>query len=371
MNGAACRSIIKQAPAGLAAAAGRHSIHDLSAKASLKKPGSAAHRKLWRHYCHRFCEDVQEELRRDVGSKVDTRAARILETTLGSVGADQGIMPDFSDEAALLGYSINHFGRARLLGDLMAQPEPEWLESRITDLFSHGGHAQQGSVGKSNQLPSRVDLVSLGGGPGYDYVSAAALSEYRSGPNVRAKVYEYEEQWRNVVSSVERAAHDAMLSDRHTCDFGGCDITLPLGNIVNADVVESVHSGDTIFACSYCVAENALALRGHNWAFFRDIFQEARDGTLFFITDTTHRLWPELAAIAKDAGLRFSTPHIKSGKVGWQFAAIKDGNHPGERYYSTAISKDLLGRFKADNDAHLHRLEKGWKREGRKVRGAK
>mmetsp|Transcript_18616 Transcript_18616/g.40282 ORF Transcript_18616/g.40282 Transcript_18616/m.40282 type:complete len:369 (+) Transcript_18616:225-1331(+) len=368
MSGA-CRSITKQALVGLAATAGRHSIHDLSAKAALKVPGSESHRKLWRHYCHRFCEDVQAELRRDIGSEVDARAARSLEAALGAVGADQGIMPDFSDEAALRGYSHHHFGRARLLGDLMSQNEPEWLESRVADLFSRGGHGQGSDTPKV--LPSHVDLVSLGGGPGYDYVAAAALSEYRSGPSVRAKVYEYEKQWRNVVSSVERATHSTIFSDRHSCDFGGCDITLPLGDSVNAVVAQGVNSENKIFTCSYCVAENAVALRGLNWVFFRDIFEEAREGTLFFVTDTTHRLWPELAHIAKVAGLRFATPHLKSGKVGCQFVAMKDGCVPGEKYYSTAISKDLLARFKADNDAHLHRLGRGWKREDRKIRGAK
>jgi len=357
-----------------------HDIHKLSARANLKIPGSASHRRLWRHFLHRFCENVQAELRRDYAGyskEIDTAcASRALEASLGAVGADQGRMPNFSagGEAALRGYSIEHFGRVRLLGQLMAQPEPEWLEGRVAELFSRGG-GHHNDIHAKITTPSHIDLFSLGGGPGYDYVSAVALSEYRCGPSVRAKVYEYERQWKNVVSSVERATNSAALSDcHHSCDFGGCDVTLPLGDIANEDLAKRVADSsedNRIFICSYCVAENAVALRDENWAFFRDLFEEAGEGDLFFITDTTHRLWPELAGISKDAGLRFVTPHIKAGKVGWQFAAMKNGHSPGEDYYRKAINKDLMERFKADNSAHLHRLERGYKREDRKVRGAK
>lgn len=377
LSGAFKRCITrKQTSASLSAR--RHDIHNLSARANLKVAGSASHRRLWRHFLHRFCENVQAELRREYAGyskEIDACASRTLEEALGAVGADQGTMPNFSagGEAALRGYSIEHFGRVRLLGQLMAQPEPEWLESRVAELFSRGGHHNDGQA--KITIPSHIDLVSLGGGPGYDYVSAVALSEYRCGPSVRAKVYEYEKQWKNVVSSVERATDRTALSDcHHSCDFGGCDVTLPLGDIANEDVAKRVADSsedNKIFICSYCVAENAVALRDQTWAFFRDIFEEAGEGDLFFITDTTHRLWPELAEISKDAGLRFVTPHIKAGKVGWQFAAMKDGHFPGEQYYRTAMNIDLMERFNADNNAHLHRLEKGYKREVRKVRGAK
>lgn len=365
-------------------AAGRRVIQDLSSEAALKVSGSSSHRKLWRQYCHQFCEAVQAEIRRDYadGSQgVDDACAinaaagfRSLEVALGT-GADQGTMPDFAvgGAAALRGYSLAHFGRVRLLGEVMTQAEPDWLEERVAALFSRGGQ-RLGNKAAPPSPVSHLDLISLGGGPGYDYVSAVALSEYRAGPAIRATVYDYETQWGSVVSSVDRATRRTAVSDRrHGCDFSGCDVTLPLGDIDNAGVADrlTASSGETsVVACSYCLSENAVALRDRDWVFFRDLFATAGEGTVFFITDTTHRLWPELMEVAKEAGLRFTTPHVRAGKTGWQFVALKDGFR-GEQYYITTEKKDLLERFTSDNKAHLRRLERGYKRNERKIRGAK
>ena len=343
---------------------GRHCIQDLAVKAGLKVPGSSQHRKLWRQFCHRFVEEVQDNLRRNSEfAAIDGVAARSLESDLGAIGANTGVTPDFSNESALRGYTLNHFGRARLLGDLVALRDPDWLEGRIAELFSRGS----GQGIKSPKPPSRVKVASLGGGPGYDYVSLSALTEFRQGPRVYTTVYEHETLWRDIVSSVERATHSILSNDRHKCDFARCDITLPLCN-VNADVADATNSTH-IFTCCYCIAENAVALRDQDWAFFRHLFQEANNGTLFCFTDTTHRLWPELFHVARDAKLRIATPHVRCGKVGWQFVALKDGSNPGCQYYSTAIDPKVFNRFERDNEAHIRRLKNGWKREKRKARG--
>ena len=203
-------------------------------------------------------------------------------------------------------------------------------------------------------------------------MSAAATSEYRAGPSVRAKVYEYEPRWESVVSSVEHATHRALGNSRHACDFGRCDITLSLADVMNAEVATATNeSQNKLFACSYCVAENAVALRNQDYIFFRELFEESDDGAVFLFLDISHRLWPELGSIAKDAGLYYTTPHLASGKVGWQFVAFKDDHRPGNQYYTTAIRKDLLQRFKTDEAAHSNRLKRGWRREPRKIRGAK
>mmetsp|Transcript_8906 Transcript_8906/g.19121 ORF Transcript_8906/g.19121 Transcript_8906/m.19121 type:complete len:366 (-) Transcript_8906:192-1289(-) len=347
---------------------GRHSIQDLAVKAAHKIPGSSKHRKLWRHFCHRFVEDVQYDLHRDgeFSATIDDVAARRLESDLGAIGSNTGVMPDFSNQAALKGYTLRHFGRARLLGDLIALDQPDWLEYRIAELFSRGG--QDKSMSLTPRSNKSVKAASLGGGPGYDYVALSALSEYRQGPSLCTTVYEYETRWREIVSSVQRATHNVMRNERHKCGFSQCDITLPLDNMINADVADTVDSTQ-IFACCYCVAENAVALRDRDWAFFRHLFEVSRNGTMFFFTETTHRLWPELINIARTAKLRLATPHLRCGKVGWQFVALKDGTSPGTQYYSTAIDPEAYKRFKADNDAHMSRLERGWKREKRKARG--
>ena len=43
-----------------------------------------------------------------------------------------------------------------------------------------------------------------------------------------------------------------------------------------------------------------VLLRAQGWVFFRDAFAKAKPGALFLFTETTHRLWPELIAIACD-----------------------------------------------------------------------
>ena len=335
--------------------AGRQCIHALKARAARKVPRSLSYRKLQKTYYHRVGEDIKHELqsRYITGSKADILlypATKRLEQELG-IGATQGIMPDFSDETALFGYSLQHFGRTRLLFDLITQTQPDWLESRVRELF----YTRSNSGGIVSRSPC-IDLISLGGGPGYDYITAAILSEFCSGLDMRVKaqIFDYETNWESIVHSVENATQKILGHDRHTCTFGRCDITQQLSDVTNVEVSLDGH----IYTCSYCIHENAVALRNGNWSFFRDLFEEADDGSLFFFTDTTHRLWPELAEVAKDSRLRYSTPRICSGKSGWQFVAFKDVRHPGDIYYNTAISRELLQRFKTDNDAHLSKLKK-------------
>ena len=342
--------------------AGRHCIHALKARAARKVPCSSSYRKLRKTYCHRVAEDIKHELQSYIkGSKADNillyPASKRLEAELG-IGATQGIMPDFSDETALYGYSLQHFGRTRLLFDLITQTQPDWLETRVRELF----YTRSNSGGMVSHSPC-IDLISLGGGPGYDYVTAAILSDFCSGPDINTQIFDYEPNWESIVHSVDNATQTILGHDRHTCKFGRCDITQQLSDVSNVGVSLDGH----IYTCSYCIHENAVALRHGNWSFFRELFEEASDGSLFFFTDTTHRLWPELADVAKDSRLRYSAPRICSGKAGWQFVAFKDVCHPGDTYYSTAISRELLKRFKADNAAHLSKLKN--KKPAGKVQG--
>lgn len=334
-----------------------HTIRDLVARAAQKTPGSVRHRKLWRHYMHRYCQDVQASISRTVESQVDWNATRTLETNLGAVGANTGVMPDFSNPGALHGYTLNHFGRARLLGDFINQSEPDWLQKRVDELFS-------------SDATTPCQVASLGGGPGYDFVSLSALSDFRQGPMVHATVYEYEPAWRDIVTTIESAVHSISdrAMDQHSCGFAGCDITLPLSAAVNAEIGSRAQSSTNVVVCSYCIAENAVRLSEQDFCFFRHIFAEATDGLLFLFTETTHRLWPDLIDIATKAGLRISTPHISSGKAGWQLALLKDGN---ENKSITTIDKELYDRFTRDNRAHGTRLDRGWKRQLRKNRGSK
>jgi len=161
--------------------------------------------------------------------------------------------------------------------------------------------------------------ISLGGGPAFDFVALSLLANVISqdygvakGPAVHATVVDYEEGWGHCAKVVATALAKCNESEsRHTMDaFGRCDINKSLHDEVNTVVKEALRSSvddsatiavsaaPHIFVASYVVAENAAGLRKSNFRFFRDLMRTAAPGSLFVFTETTHRLWPELARVA-------------------------------------------------------------------------
>jgi len=348
----------------------RKDTRALVERSGCKVHGSPQFTKVYRHYVHRFCETIQAGLKEKIGSSIDPVASRKLEADLGEVGANRGIMPDFSNVEALRGYALRHFGRTRLMSDLVTQSEPDWLSDRISDFF------QGNRVGNSCEPSSHrcINVASLGGGPGFDFLCFSALSNFVGGPIVSTTVHEYESSWKDIVASVEQVVQDVCNSSRYECGFDSCDITVALNAATNERIAFSVGSTE-IYTCSYVIAENAAKLSKGDFIFFRDLFSEAPQGTLFFFTETTHRLWPDIIDMARSASMRVAIPHLRSGKVGWQLALLKDarycvGDNVGDVVMS-GVNKELYERFKRDNRAHLARLDRGWKRERPKRRGAK
>lgn len=381
----------------------RSDVQDVVERASLKIHGSSKHSKLRRHHINIFCEVVRAGLREkmrydniDDNDFLDTVGTKKLEADLGRIGANQGIMPDFSNQKALRGYSLNHFGRARLLSDLVTQTKPDWLSSRVSELFGRNSK-KYANISTPVSFPGNdkrnddISVASLGGGCGYDFVAISALSDFLRGPRIKATVYEYEPAWKNIVADVETIVrancssndgnHNGITGQqRHECGFELCDITSALDASTN-EAIASVVDSTEIFSCSYVVAENAVKLRQNKFEFFRQLFLEASEGSLFFFTETTHRLWPEFMDLAQRCSISVSIQHIRCGKVGWQLVLLKD-SAAGTNSYSSRIScsnsnsisvdeRELYERFKRDNIAHLTRLDRGWKRDERKERGAK
>ena len=388
-------------------------------RASIKVRGSVHHGKLRRHHVNVYCRAVREGLLRGTTGLRYRRersvATKRLEAALGGIGANRGIAPDFSDAEALRGYALAHFGRALLLSELAIQTEPDWLHRRVSGLFSVSSSSSLSTappeLGCSNSDGNHgienVRLASLGGGCGYDFVAFAALSEYLQGPSIDATVYDNESGWKDIVADVERVVRDMFpcsrnisnteISERnhqrsHRCGFDSCDITSPLDSISNEALASAIDSTQ-IYSCSYVVAENAVELQRTRFGFFQDLFSEALNGSLFFFTETTHRLWPDLLDLVRkhnrDTGygassIRVAIPHIRCGKNGWQLGLLKGSASetevpsPSRAIYDgrgfVELSKQerkLYERFRRDNLSHLSRLERGWKRDERKFRGAK
>mmetsp|Transcript_24119 Transcript_24119/g.44300 ORF Transcript_24119/g.44300 Transcript_24119/m.44300 type:complete len:460 (-) Transcript_24119:240-1619(-) len=366
-------------------------------QASFKVRGSKHHSKLRRRHISIVCDAIQAGLRGKKGtlySKKNTehysnnpcKATQKLIADLGGVGANMGIMPDFSNPQALRGYALSHFGRARLLSDLVTQSKPDWLVNKVSNVFPSEASDNENSPNNDEHV---ITVASLGGGCGYDFVALASMSEFLGAPRIKATVYEYEPAWKDVLADVEGAIQDVFAPDNnsntqnpkpHTCGFESCDITLPLDASPNQALASMVGSTQ-IFACSYVVAENAVALRKNNYEFFRQLFAEAADGSLFFFAETTHRLWPDFIDLARTIGstssscMRIAIPHIRCGKNGHQLALLKDSVDAMTSYAhdedDDQLQQKLYERFQTDNTAHLSRLDRGWKRDERKVRGAK
>jgi hypothetical protein len=375
----------------------RNEAQDLIERASFKIYGSLQHTKLRRTHTNVFCDTVRAGLREkihmrythnsdDVNDASATAAVaeanaatKKLEADLGGIGADQGIMPDFSNKEALHGYTLNHFGRVRLTSELVtskSSSEPDWLSLRVSELLSSS----------RNNNADDLSIASLGGGCGYDFVAFSALSEFLKGPKIKTTVYEYEPAWKDIVADVEMIVQDSCSSNHHhKCGFEFGDITSPFDASTNEAIASMVHSTE-IFSCSYVIAENAVKLQQNKFEFFRQLFLHANEGSLFFFTETTHRLWPDLIDLASRQDdnnnfMRYTIPHIRCGKVGWQLALLKDSTTARNISFSSkscnkcdevrAEEKKLYERFKKDNIAHQLRIDRGWKRDERKVRGAK
>ena len=407
----------------------RNEAQDLIEKESLKIYGSLQHTKLRRTYTNVFCDTVRAGLRKkiqmryndngdganddNVSAAAAAAATKKLEADLGGIGADQGIMPDFSNKEALYGYTLNHFGRVRLTSELVTSKslsKPDWLSLRVAELLSSSSSSSSSSQRRNNNIDADSDdlsIASLGGGGGYDFVAFSALSEFLKGPSIKTTVYEYEPAWKDIVSDIEMVVQDSCSSNNnnsgsasasasgqqprdhhqhlHKCGFEFGDITSPLDASTNEAIASMVNSTE-IFSCSYVIAENAVKLQQNKFEFFRQLFSEAADGSLFFFTETTHRLWPDLIDLASrqddnHSFMRYTLNRIRHGKSGWQLALLKDSSTAGNISFSSrscskseevrAVEKELIERFKRDNIAHQLRIDRGWKRDEKKVRGAK
>ena len=70
-------------------------------------------------------------------------------------------------------------------------------------------------------------------------------------------------------------------------------------------------AGFDLYLFQYVLVENAEALRAGGMPFLRDLFAAAAAGSVFLFTDSTHRLWPEIAALAGE-GFDASAPRLSS-----------------------------------------------------------
>lgn len=224
----------------------------------------------------------------------------------------------------------------------------------------------------SNDLLSTEScrISSLGGGPGYDFVAAALLATYRSQQrgtlptSLHATIFDYEEGWSSLVHEMTDSVQH-VLGGSHSCDFERCDITCSLSDPVNKHCKLQVEETD-IWFCSYCVAENAKKLRSGRYIFFRELFASSKENSVFIFTETTHRMWPKLAAAAGD-GFDVSFPSRFQKQLGKRQMILR--KRRGATFGGEEKALCLL--FERDTEVHERKIQNGIVRQVRKVRGAK
>jgi hypothetical protein len=332
--------------------------------------------KSWRHWSTLAIDKIRTELIHQLPNEIDQDKFEHLWFNLG-VAADNGtIQPSsFGDPGARSGYAVQFFCRARSLADLFMEigALPDFVQESFHDILYNP---------LEQDMTTR--LVSIGGGPGYDFVGVTLASTFygagTTATSIHGTVFDYEEGWYDLVkamsTSTQLALHgvdndyDETQKTRNTCDWGGkCDITVSLSHPSNVGCLKEVSTAD-LWVCQYCVAENYIKLRKSNYIFFVDIFKAAKDGALFVFTETTHRLWPEFVDVIIEHKefefeVAFSSVSMR-GKSGPQMILRKK--------QGATIAEDMLelcDNYRQIFQLHDQKMKKGILRQPKKVRGSK
>lgn len=359
-----------------------------------RQVGSKNFHKGWKSWSKEAIDSIQYDLSLNLPHPADKRNFERLFFNLG-VAADQGQMPSFEDAGARSGYALEFFCRARNLADLFLDSlnpsflfEGYWLEAMI----------ESPMLGCSSLTNDQDDdttpyqMVSLGGGPGFDYVGAVLSTSFasniisssesgttasaegesifnssntRSSRELNAIVLDYEEGWQDLVETMNDSTNRILRQTQHSCQWGGkCDITKPLNDPSNVACKEVVISTD-LWTCQYCVAENANRLRESKYIFFRDLFQYAKDGSTMILTETHPRIWPEFHRFIQEYCPYMQMSFNKNGR---QLLIRKMFDSEQTPIISKQDEK-LLIKFENMKRDHERKLNSGWTRQSPKIRG--
>jgi hypothetical protein len=374
----------------------------LAQKHSNKCAGSSQYKKAWAHWLSAAVESIRDDLGNDLlldgGQKVTEEFEKLF-FDLG-VAADIGIMPSFQNQQARIGYSLEFFCRARSLAEFFLETYVDinvdadtadqddndnnsnkypifWSNTLINNecpvlASSSSSSSSSSSLSPSSSLSETTttyEIVSLGGGPGFDFVGvalAATFSWYaqnndnncNNSMNIHVSVLDYEEGWKDLVSAMDRSTRSLLTTipvpsslstttiPSLSCNWGGkCDITKSLlHDPVNVHCLKLVRGRDEenndedittahpsptsspakLWICQYCVAENAELLRESNFVFFKELIEVIPVGTLLLLTEVVPRLWPEFVhQLGNDGLLSYVDIGFCKGYHGKQFMLQK------------------------------------------------
>jgi hypothetical protein len=268
------------------------------------------------------------------------------------IAADTGLNGDgilFNNAIARCGYAVNFlFSRATNLADLLIDSWNSKKKKNTTNCDSSSSsspsnliiemlwnddddddHDELKLLSYTSNDRGSYSVISLGGGPGFDYVGIALASSFVSyyTPALRSNdddeniqqqqqqqqqqqltqrrinvtVFDYEVGWQNIVTALsDSTRHILHHSTNHvSCTWGGqCDITKSLYDPINNACQEQLinakdDSVPTLYICQYCIAENVVSLRTSKYIFFHQLFDTAIVGSMFVLTEVHPRAWPD------------------------------------------------------------------------------
>lgn len=338
-------------------------------------PGSSNYFRGWQHWKTMAMESIRYDLSCHLPHPANKTQFENLFFRLG-VAADVGEMPSFSDPGARSGYALEFFCRARNLADLFL----DVLDPSFT--FSQGwiGSMQESPMLAAKNIDEPYEIVSLGGGPGFDFVGAAMAASFathtffgdeadESIRPIKASIFDYEEGWGDLVQAMDTSTRRVLQQSASlsSCSWGGkCDITKSLvEDPSNVGCWELVKSTD-LWTCQYCVAENAMRLRDSDYIFFRELFQYAKEGSVFILTETHPRVWPDFHKLMKE-----HCPYMEIGfhKNGKQMLLRKSNNTKQEAPVISEHDLELMNKFESIRQDQERKIKSGrWERQERKYR---
>jgi hypothetical protein len=277
------------------------------------------------------------------------------------VAADTGLNGDgilFNNAIARCGYAVNFlFSRATNLADLLIDSWNSKSSSSsspsnliIEMLWNDDDDDDELNIlSYTNNDRGSYSVISLGGGPGFDYVGVALASSIVSYYNpalrsnddddniqqqqqqltqnimhrINVTVFDYEVGWQNIVTAMSDSTRHILHHSTNyvSCTWGGqCDITKSLYDpINNACQTQLINAKDdsvppALYICQYCIAENVISLRTSKYIFFHQLFDTAIVGSMFIFTEVHPRAWPDFLSLITDHCPYMHMGFSKSGR---------------------------------------------------------
>ncbi|KAF1331983.1 hypothetical protein FI667_g3801, partial [Globisporangium splendens] len=252
---------------------------DVQPRKSVWNLESRRFRHVWHTYIHEAGDAFLPHLLRRLPDVIKPDTEELKKGLC--LSTNTGVRPSFDNAHARSGYIEAKINRCGNLPNLLMTEELTELRS---ELFRAG--------------KKQWTIALYGGGPGFDTVGLAFLRRFLRAQDIafHTNVYDNEPGWEIAVTAVKQTLDQLQYEDT-TWSFKHCDITFDVHDAVNLEVQADLEATQLLVFSFVCV-ENYQLLQQSEFAFLRSLFQEARDGSYFIFTDSTHRLWPVISEVA-------------------------------------------------------------------------